>query len=92
MKKIRRDSLLDAIQKSDGKFFSIVFVKKNGELREMTARTGVKKGVNGKGLKFDPIARGLLPVYDAQNDGYRMINLETVKAIKLKKDQYLVID
>ena len=92
MQKIKRDSLLEAIRKTEGKFFSIIFIKKNGELREMTARTGVTKGVNGKGLKFDPIARGLLPVYDAANDGYRMINLETVKAIKIKSNQYVVVD
>jgi hypothetical protein len=92
MQTINRNSLLEAIQKADGSLFSIIFIKKDGSLREMVARTGVTKGVNGAGLKFDPKARGLLPVYDMHKDAWRMVNLNTVKAIKLKKNQYVVVD
>ena len=50
---------------SDGCFFSISFVKRTtGELRSMTARRGVSKGVKGVGLKYSPSDKGLLVVFD----------------------------
>jgi hypothetical protein len=68
-------------QLSGGKIFTVTFVKKDGSVREMNARLGVKKGVKGVGMSYDPIERGLLPVYDMQKDGFRMINCKTIKKI-----------
>lgn len=68
-------------QLSGGKIFTVTFVKKDGSIREMNARLGVKKGVKGVGMSYDPIERGLLPVYDMQRDGFRMINCKTIKKI-----------
>ena len=62
----------------DGKTFTVEFVKKDGTKRVMNARLGVKKGVNGKGMAYKPTERGLLPVYDMANKGFRMVNFETV--------------
>ena len=47
-----------------GKIFSVTFTKKDGSSRAMNCRTGVKKHLTGGMLKYDPISRGLLPVYD----------------------------
>lgn len=65
-----------------GKIFSVTFVKKNGEERVMTARMGVSKGVSGVGMKYDARGRNLLPVYDMQKKGYRMINAETITSVR----------
>lgn len=62
----------------DGKVFTVEFIKKNGELRKMNARLGVKKGITGNGMKYKPTDKGLLPVYDMQKQGFRMINFETI--------------
>lgn len=62
--------------------FSVDFTKKNGESRTIQCRLGVKKGTNGKGLNFDPIEKGLLPVYDMQKQGFRMITLSTVTELR----------
>jgi len=43
-------SLSQDIDRTNGKFFTIKFIKKDGTLRKMTCRTGVSKGVTGKGL------------------------------------------
>jgi len=75
---------LKEIQKSQGTIFSCHFIKKNGDYRKMVARLGVKKGVTGKGMKFDPIARNLLPVYDMQKQGFRMINFSTIEYLKVR--------
>ncbi|QDP55103.1 MAG: hypothetical protein Unbinned8454contig1000_26 [Prokaryotic dsDNA virus sp.] len=68
----------------DGQIFSATFVKKDGSLRKITARRGVRKGVTGKGLSFEPLTKGLLPVYDMHKEGFRMINLNTLQEVKFE--------
>lgn len=63
---------------AQGKIFSVRFVKKNGESRDMVCRLGVQKGVNGQGMAYDPADHDLLCVYDVQRGGFRMVNLATV--------------
>lgn len=65
-----------------GKIFSVTFIKKNGEQRVMTARMGVSKGISGVGMKYNARERNLLPVYDMQKEGYRMINAETITSVR----------
>jgi len=72
------------IMDTKGKFFTTTFIKKDGTLRKMTARLGVRKGVNGKGLKFDPADKNLVVVYEMSKDAHRMINLETIQSITFK--------
>ena len=73
---------------SDGKVFTVVFVKKDGSIRKMNARLGVKKGVKGVGMSFDPYSKNLLPVYDMQKKGFRMINADTLIKITHKGVTY----
>jgi len=47
--------------------------------------------VTGEGLKFDPLQRGLTPVWDMQAEGFRMVNLETVLDIRLEGQEYEVV-
>jgi hypothetical protein len=54
----------------------------------MVCRFGVKKHVNGKGLKYDPLERGLLPVWDSEKLDYRMLNLNTLIAIQYQEKTY----
>jgi hypothetical protein len=68
---------------ADGKIFTVEFIKKDGSLRKMNARLGVKKYVKGIGLSFDPAEKNLLPVFDMQKEGYRMINASTILRIKI---------
>ena len=90
MKTINRDKVLELIKSTNGKVFTTVFTKKDGTERKMNCRLGVSKGVTGVGLKFDPSQYDLLPVYDMQAKSYRMINLETVKALQISKEFYVV--
>jgi len=75
---------LEHIQTSENTIFSVKFTKKDGSERTMVARLNVKKGVNGKGMAYNPIEKGLLPVYDMQKKGFRMINLNTVTELTIK--------
>lgn len=71
-------------QVSDGKIFTVTFTKKDGTERVMNCRTGVKKHLKGGELKYSPLDKGLLPVYDIQKKGYRMINASTIKEVKIQ--------
>jgi hypothetical protein len=79
------NQLLEHIIKGTrGKIFSATFIKKDGTLRKMTARLGVKKGVTGEGLKFNPRERSLVVVYEMSKKSFRMINLNTIQSITFK--------
>jgi|TARA_R110002020_G_scaffold58337_6_gene159868 hypothetical protein len=78
--------VLNAINQSKGKFFTVEFKKRtNGEDRTMLCRTGVSKGVTGSGLRFNPLDRGLQVVWDCHKNSYRMISLDSVSKIKVNK-------
>ena len=73
---------IKALLETDGRIFRATFVKKDGTVREMVGRTGVQKGVNGNGMSFDPIARGLMPIFDMQKKAWRMVNAKTMTNLK----------
>ena len=91
MKWINRRKAIKALYNSAGKIFYAEFIKKDGGLRRMTARLGVRKGVTGKGMRYDPAAYGLLPVYDMDKAQWRMINLNTLKRLHLNHQKFAVL-
>ena len=82
---------------SDGKIFSVIFVKKDGTLRSMVARTGVKKH-----LKSNPVTDffsvkvrkqddNLITVFDMNKKEYRSFHQNTVLAVKMKGETFSVL-
>ena len=90
MKTIDRDTAKQYIYKTNGKIFSAVFTKKDGEKRKMVCRQGVAKYVKGVGLKFKPEERSLIGVFDMHKKAYRFINLETLEKIRVQGKEYNV--
>ena len=90
MKTIDRDTAKEYIYKTNGQIFSAVFRKKNGEKRLMNCRTKVHKYVKGIGVKFKPLERGLVTVFDLQKGAYRFINLETLEQLKIEGIEYTI--
>ena len=88
MKTIDKDTAKKYIYATNGKIFSAVFTKKDGEKRTMVCRQGVAKYVKGVGLKFKPEERNLIGVFDMHKKAYRFINLETLEKIKVKGREY----
>jgi len=80
---------LAEIQTAQNTIFSVTFIKKDGSVRTMVARLHVKKGLNGKGMAYNPVEKGLLPVWDMQKNGFRMINLKTVTELKIKGEELI---
>jgi hypothetical protein len=65
-----------------GNFFRVKFIKKDGTIREMTARFGVKKHLKGGELKYSPEERGYIVVFDVDKESYRTINMSSLISLK----------
>lgn len=78
------------IKDTKGKFFTVTFIKKDGTTRVMNARLGVKAYLKGGELPYDPEEKGLIPVYDVKTKDYRMINVNTITALKVGNNSYTV--
>lgn len=81
-------NIVDYVRET-GVIFSATFIKKDGSLRRMNCRVGVRKYVKGVGMSYNPVERDLLPVYDLVNRGYRTVNLKTVKSVRLGRTEYV---
>ena len=90
MKTINKDTAKEYIYKTNGKIFSAVFTKKDGEKRKMVCRKGVAKYVKGVGLKFKPEEKNLIGVFDMHKKAYRFINTNTLEQIKVQGKTYKI--
>lgn len=74
---------------SNKKIFTVTFRKRTtGELRTMNAMRGVRKGVTGEGLPFDPSKKNLLTVYDMKKRGHRFVNLDEVISFTANRKKF----
>ena len=92
MNNIKKREILNLLKENKNLIFSVVFLKKNGELSPMTCKLGVKKHLKGGRLKYNPRERNNLIVFDMQKEGYRTINLDTLTLVNMKGVQYYVTD
>jgi hypothetical protein len=65
---------------NDGKFVTVTFRKKDGSIRTLTGRSGVKKYLKGGKSTLDPDKFFIL--YSVQDKGYRAIAKDRIMAIK----------
>jgi len=72
---------------SKGKFFSVKFTKKDGTLRKMVCRTGVKSYLKG-GVNTTGHIPNLLTVFDVQKQEYRNINMATLQSARVEGKEY----
>lgn len=77
---------------TDGLIFSCFFQKKDGTFRKMVCRRGVRKGVRGVGMNYDPASKGLICVYDMENKGFRMVNAKTLVQFIIHGRLFLIRD
>jgi hypothetical protein len=64
---------------SGGKFVSVTFTKKDGSLRKLVGRMGVKSHLKGGVSTLDPSQ--YVTIYDVQNGGYRAVNRATIQSV-----------
>jgi len=94
------------IRQSGGKLFGVSFVTRGkGNLRRMTARTGVRKGTTGEGKRFNAADLGLLTVHEFVTDEnrsdkghyrnlttqFRHVAIEGIQRLKVGGTEYTVL-
>jgi hypothetical protein len=89
---IDKETAKELIFDTKGKFFTVTFIKKDGSERVMNARLGVKKYLKGGTLAYDPAEFNYITVYDMGAKGYRMVNANTIKNLKIGKNEYIIPD
>ena len=65
------------------KFFSASFVKKDGTIRHIHGKYGVKKHLKlgAKAQAYNPTERGYLTIWDLKKKEYRLLNTQTIITI-----------
>tara|TARA_R110000751_G_scaffold254510_1_gene354016 strand:+ start:394 stop:672 length:279 start_codon:yes stop_codon:yes gene_type:complete len=82
MKQERVEELIDGM--TTGRIFSVQFVKKDGTMRDMVCRKGVRKGVKGTGAGWGQGAlKPLRTVFDMQKAAFRTIPIDRVVRVKV---------
>lgn len=76
---------------TEGRIISVYFKKKDGTMREMTCRRGVKAHLSGGDLPYDPKAKQLLPVFDMHLGKYRMVNLRTLVSFNIGGETFILV-
>ena len=106
LEEMTKEEIVTLLKSAGNRIFSVKFYKRGTlEERHMVCRFGVTKGQTGEGLKFDPLEKGLIPVYDIQKakeltdlgldevqvakQSYRMINLDTVFWAKINGEEHV---
>ena len=77
----KREMLRNLIKATNSMFFTITFVKKNGEERTMTVKDGVEKHLahpKGCGSNNQEAYPNLITLFDVQDGRYKSVNLDTV--------------
>ena len=81
----KREMLRNLIKATNGLFFSITWVKKNGEQRTMTVKDGVESKLalpKGQGTNNQEAYSNLITLFDVQAGRYKSVNLDTVTKLK----------
>lgn len=92
MKTLTTQDVLDLVGVNN--FFGVTFTKKNGEMRDMQARFGVKSNLKGGAPAYNPDEKGLMWVtdmiaaqkkpYGEKDVGRRSINLAGITELRAK--------
>lgn len=77
----RVDLILATLRANNGRFCGVTFTKKNGETRRMNCIFSRAK-VESHRFQFNPLSKGLIPVWDVKKAGIRFINARETVTIK----------
>ena len=73
-------AMVSKILNSKGRIFTVSFIKKDGSIRVLNGRLGVKKYLKNGDSTLNP--NEYITIYDLKNKGYREVNISTIINIK----------
>ena len=89
---LNRQKLLIFLQSIGGSIFHITWIKKNGDERSANARLKVKSKIKGTGKSSSKLDNSYITIWlMGKEEGYRNLNLATVKSIKTRGQTYAVV-
>lgn len=71
---------IEKILNSNGKIFTVEFIKKDGTLRTLNGRLGVTKHLKGGTSTLNP--NTYITVFDLKTKAYRAVNKFTILSVK----------
>lgn len=76
-----------------GRFFTVIYRKKDGSIRRMNCRTGVKRHLKNAEVPAGHVSKrdDMLVVFDVKIGDYRTINRDSVIAIRYGKAEVAVL-
>lgn len=88
---IPRNRAIQFLQhETEGRIFSVYFQKKDGSMRKMVCRRGVKAYLKGGDLPYDPKAKMILPVFDMAIADYRSVNLRGLVSFNIGSETFII--
>ena len=87
-KQITKEEAKQLILNNRSSIFSVLFTKKNGSKRSMSARLSVKSKLKGGELRYNPADFNYVIAYDMIKKNYRTININTLERLRLNKKEY----
>ncbi len=75
------------LRSTKGKWFSVLFTKRDGSKRLLNGRLGVRKHLRGGPQAYNPAEHNLLIAWDRHADGsggYRAVPLDRLIKVKVK--------
>lgn len=92
VEKIKRSKVEAFLRSLGGKMFGIDYVKKDQTFRSLTGRLDVVAPLKGGENKVEALDRPYLTVYDVVAKGYRTVNLDTARRLRVNGTVYDVVD
>ena len=93
MLKVSNGVARSLLKATNGQFFSVTFIKRGDKsLRTIHGRTGVSKGVTGKGSRYNPASRDLITIWDSgqianekgeRSKGHKNVPLNDIKELRV---------
>jgi hypothetical protein len=65
-----------------GSLFSITFKKKDGSVRKMVARLGVKQNLTGRGMLYNAEERNNIVIFSMKDRAYRTLSIDRLISVK----------
>lgn len=87
---VKASQVSELLNETPWLFKGVTFLKKDGKLRNMNFRQGVKKGVKGTGRH--KLVPGLRTVYDTKIDEFRSFYDHKVLSVRQNGKVYEVMD
>lgn len=89
---IKRSKVEGFLLALNGKMFGIDYIKKDRSFRSLTGRLDVTAPLKGGENKVEALDRPYITVYDVQAKGYRTVNLDTARRLRVNGKVYDVLD